>query len=38
MNEQPSNSDEQAVLARRTFLQSLGKWSGAAITAAVGAG
>lgn len=38
MNEQPSDSDEQAVLARRVFLQSLGKWSGAAITAAVAVG
>lgn len=38
MNPPSSNPDEQAVLARRAFLQSLGKWSGAAITATVAAG
>src|ERR1700730_15074971 len=40
MNHEPSNetagSDEgRELLARRLFLQSMGKWSGAAITAAV---
>jgi len=40
MNHEPSNetagSDvEKELLARRLFLQSIGKWSGAAIAAAV---
>jgi len=32
------NEEERDLLARRLFLQSMGKWSGAAITAAVIAG
>jgi hypothetical protein len=38
MNEQPIDSEEKTAQGRRAFLQSLGKWSGAAITAAVAAG
>lgn len=34
MNE-PTRTDEEMVFERRAFLRSLGKWSGAAITAAV---
>jgi hypothetical protein len=38
MNQEPFASKEQSPLDRRLFLQGLGKWSGAAITAAVAAG
>jgi hypothetical protein len=38
MNDQPIDAEEKAALGRRLFLQSLGKWSGAAITAVVAAG
>ena len=38
MNKEPINSDENAAPTRRLFLQTLGKWSGAAITAAVAGG
>ena len=35
MNETPFQSSEKNVVARRLFLRGIGKWSGAAITAAV---
>jgi hypothetical protein len=35
MNKDSSISDEKDALSRRLFMQSLGKWSGAAITAVV---
>lgn len=38
MNNDPLDVQERAALDRRLFLQSLGKWSGAAIAAAVTAG
>jgi rSAM-associated Gly-rich repeat protein len=38
MNQDPLDAQERAALDRRLFLQSLGKWSGAAITAAVAVG
>jgi hypothetical protein len=43
MNDQTSNEmigagERREILDRRLFLQSMGKWSGAAIAAAVGAG
>jgi hypothetical protein len=43
MNDQTSNEtvgagDRRELLDRRLFLQSMGKWSGAAIAAAVGGG
>ena len=38
MNNDPIDAEERAALDRRMFLQSLGKWSGAAITAAVAVG
>jgi hypothetical protein len=38
MNDENINPEEKVVQGRRRFLQSLGKWSGAAIAAAVAAG
>jgi hypothetical protein len=38
MNQDSLDAQERAALDRRLFLQSLGKWSGAAITAAVAVG
>ncbi|EDY16218.1 hypothetical protein CfE428DRAFT_6219 [Chthoniobacter flavus Ellin428] len=38
MNRDPIESTEQVALDRRLFLQSLGKWSGAAIAAVVATG
>jgi hypothetical protein len=38
MNHDPFASEEQSALDRRLFLQGLGKWSGAAIAAAVATG
>jgi hypothetical protein len=38
MNDETSNEEGRELLARRLFLQSMGKWSAAAIAAAVGGG
>ncbi len=38
MNQEPFDSEEQTAQDRRLFLQGLGKWSGAAIAAAVATG
>jgi hypothetical protein len=37
-NENPASSESTETLNRRLFLKSVGKWSGAAIVAAVGGG